>query len=205
MQSILMLNIHDYNLITVVWNVFLALIPCWIVYYTAKSVGNKKWNKMKKQKIGFILLFLIWLFFFPNTAYLFTIVRHLVNYCDDLTKYRVCLDGSWKVMFFFVYSAIGIPTFYYGLNKMERLFKSMCGKIYATALPIIIIPLTTIAVMFGLYERFNSWDVVFRPFVLLETVASYFTDKVMLVDFVVITALLYIVYYSTQYLLKDEL
>jgi len=184
------------------WNILLALVPCWIVYYLAKGVGNKKWKDLKNQKIIFIILFLLWLFMLPNTAYLFFIVRHLVNYCDDFDKYRVCLDGSWKVMFFFVYAAIGIPTFYYGLNRMERLFKSMCGKIYATFLPIIVIPMTSIAVMFGLYERFNSWDILFRPIDLLKTVTTYFTEIYLLTDFLVITVCLYFIYYITSYLIK---
>lgn len=202
MQSILMLNIHDYNLIMIVWNILLAIIPCWIVFRMTKSVGKKRWENLGKQKIAFIILFLIWLFFMPNTAYLLFIPRHLVNYCTDFDMYRVCADGSWKVLFFFTYAAIGIPTFYYALNKMKKLFNSMCGKIYATFLPIIAIPLTTIAVMFGLYERFNSWDVVFRPLILLRTVGSYFTNSVMLIDFVVITILLYTIYYSTLFTIK---
>lgn len=195
MQSLLLLNIHGYNIVMIVWNILLALIPCWIVYYAAKSVGKRKWKQLKRDKFSFAILFLLWLFMLPNTAYLFFIVRHLVNYCDDFDRYRVCLDGSWKVLFFFTYAAIGLPTFYYGLNKMEKLFKSMCGKIYATYLPIIVIPLTTIAVMFGLYERFNSWDVILRPLGLLRTVGSYFTDMIMLTDFLVITVCLYFIYY----------
>ena len=204
MEVLLQLNIHGYNLLMIPWNILLAAIPCWIVFQMAKSVGKKKWEKLGRQKIAFIILFLLWLFFFPNTAYLLTIVRHLVNYCDDFDRYRVCLDGSWKVMFFFVYAAIGLPTFYYGLRKMEQLFKSMCGNIYATFLPIIAIPLTTIAVMFGLNSRYNSWDVVFRPIDLLKTVTTYFTEITLLTDFLVITALLYTIYYSINYILKYQ-
>ncbi|MBU0728065.1 DUF1361 domain-containing protein [Patescibacteria group bacterium] len=198
MEALLQLNIHGYNLIMVPWNIFLALIPCIVAYYMTKGVGKRGWEKLGNQKIAFVLLFLFWLFFFPNTAYLFMIVRHLVNYCDDFDKYRVCLDGSWKVMFFFVYAAIGIPTFYYALNKMEKLFRSMCGKAYATALPIFVIPITTIAVMFGLYSRYNSWDVLFRPTELLKTVTTYFTEIHLLTDFIVITVILYLIYYVTR-------
>ena len=203
MQSILQLNIHGYNLIMIPWNIFLAIIPCIVVYYLAKGAGKKKWKDLKIHKLTFILIFLIWLFFLPNTAYLFMIPRHLVDYCSDYDKYRACLDGSWKVMFFFTYAAIGLPTFYYSLRKMERLFRSMCGKIYATLLPIIVIPLTSIAVMFGLYERFNSWDVVFHPCELFSTAGSYFTEVHLLTDFLVFTVLLYFIFYLTRFLLKD--
>jgi uncharacterized membrane protein len=206
MQFIILLRIHGYNLIMIPWNIFLALTPCWIVYYTAKSVGKKKWENLKWRQPAFILIFLIWLFAFPNTAYLFVIPRHLVNYCDNFDKYRVCLDGgSWIVMFFVTYALTGLPTFYYGLNRMERLLKSMCGKIYAIFLPIIVIPLTSIAVMFGLYERFNSWDVISRPCELMKTVAFYFTDSAMLTDFLGFTICLYFIFYLTRYLLRDGL
>jgi uncharacterized membrane protein len=203
MQSLLLLNIHDYNLIMIPWNILLALVPCWVVYYAAKSVGKKKWKDLKGHQLAFMLIFLVWLFMLPNTAYLFMIPRHLVNYCQNFDEYRACLDGgSWVVMFFFTYALIGLPTFYYGLRKMEQLFKSMCGKIYATLLPIIVIPLTSIAVMFGLYGRYNSWDTVFHPCELFRTFISYFTDLVLLVDFLIITICLYLIYYVSRYLLK---
>ena len=203
MQSIILLNIHGYNLIMIPWNIFLALVPCLIVYCAAKSVGKKKWKDLKGQQIAFMIIFLIWLFFFPNTAYLFMIPRHLVNYCDNFDQYRACLTGgSWVVMFFFTYALIGLPTFYYGLNKMEKLFRSMCGRIYADLLPVIVIPLTSIAVMFGLYERYNSWDVIVRPCELLRTVGSYFTEIYLLIDFLAITVCLYFIYYITSYLIK---
>ena len=198
MQTIILLNIHGYNLIMIPWNILLALVPCWIVFYAAKSVGKKKWKDLKNERFAFMAIFLIWLFALPNTAYLFMIPRHLVNYCRNFDEYRACLDGgSWIVMFFLTYALIGLPTFYYGLRKMEQLFKSMCGKIYAAFLPIIVIPLTSIAVMFGLYGRYNSWDVIFHPGKLLRTIGSYFTDMVMLTDFVVFTVLLYVIYYVT--------
>jgi uncharacterized membrane protein len=202
LQYIIQLNIHGYNIFMIPWNIFLAIIPCLVAYYSAKAVRKKKWKDLKGQQLAFMLIFLFWLFMFPNTAYLFMIPRHLVNYCRNFDTYRVCLDGgSWLVMFFSAYALIGLPTFYYALNKMERLFRSMCGKIYAVFLPIIVIPLTSIAVMFGLYERFNSWDVIFRPCELIRTVTSYFTDPRMIADFLGFTACLYLIYYITRYAL----
>ncbi|MBU0577005.1 DUF1361 domain-containing protein [Patescibacteria group bacterium] len=199
MEYILQLDIHGYPLLMIPWNIILALVPCAIVYYLAKGVGKKKWKQLKNDRFAFMLIFLIWLFVLPNTAYLFMIPRHLVNYCDNLSMYRVCLDGSWLVMFFFAYALIGLPTFYYGLNKMVRIFKTMCGDLAAKLLPIFTIPLISIAVMFGLYSRYNSWDVVFRPNCLLKTVASYFSETHLLIDFVVFTLGLYLIYYVTRY------
>ena len=185
----------------VFWNVFLALVPCFTAYYLAKSVGRKKWKKLENNQLVFILIFLFWLLMLPNTAYLFAIVRHLVNYCDDFDCYRVCVEETWMVMFFFVYALIGVPTFYYALNKMSRLFETVFNKFSAVLLPIIIIPLTSIGVMFGLFERYNSWDILTRACDILRTMIGYFTDLHQLLNFSAFTLSLYIIYYGTEYVL----
>jgi uncharacterized membrane protein len=201
MNFLFSLSINKYNILTIFWNILLALIPCITVYYLTLTVKRKKWNDFKgSEKVSFILIFLFWLFMFPNTAYLFTIVRHLVNYCEHYDKYRVCAEGTtWMVMFFFTYSAIGLPTFYYALKKMTDVFKLLFNQMSATVLPIIVIPLTAIGVMFGLFERFNSWDLLLNPLGILRTTFGYFTDANLLINFLIFTISLYLIYYGSGY------
>jgi len=201
MNFIFSLSINKYNILTIFWNIFLAIIPCITVYYLALSVKRQKWHDFKGgDKVFFILIFLFWIFMFPNTAYLFTIVRHLVDYCQHYDKYRVCSEGSsWMVMFFFTYSLIGLPTFYYALKKMSEVFKKSFNEMSATVLPIIIIPLTAIGVMFGLFERFNSWDVLINPLSVLNTATRYFIDLNLLTNFLIFTISLYLIYYGCDY------
>ena len=201
MQIIFSLSINKYNILTIFWNVFLALIPCITVYYLALSVKRKKWHAFKAgEKISFVLIFLFWLFMFPNTAYLFFIVRHLVNYCQHYDKFRVCSEGNtWMVMFFFTYSVIGIPTFYYALNKMADVFRKLFNRTSATVLPIIVIPLTAIGVMFGLFERFNSWNILLNPLNILSVAFSYFTDLNLFINFLIFTICMYLIYYGSGY------
>ena len=205
MEYIFSLEINKYKILAIFWNVFLALIPCVIAYYMSRAAGGKKWVKLKTgYKIYFIPLFLFWLFMFPNTAYLFTIVRHLVDYCEDYDKYRVCAGQMWMVMFFFTYSLIGLPTFYYALKKMSVLFKKSFNKAVAAALPLIVIPLTSIGVMFGLFERFNSWDILVRPSIVFNATISYFSDTSLLTDFLVFTICLYLIYYAIDHLMQEK-
>jgi len=201
MNFLLTLSINKYNILTIFWNVFLALIPCITVYYLALTVKRKKWHDFKvSEKISFVLIFLFWLFMFPNTAYLFTIVRHLVNYCQHYDKYRVCSEGNtWMVMFFFTYSAIGLPTFYYALKKMADVFKLLFNRMTATVFPIVVIPLTAIGVMFGLFERLNSWDILFNPLSLSRIAFGYFTDLNLFTNFLIFTISLYLIYYGSGY------
>jgi len=190
------MEINGYYLIFVLWNIFLALLPCWAVYFLIQH------RKFQRNRLIFGLVFLFWLAMLPNTAYLFLMVRHLVDYCADYDKYRVCQTGSWMVMFFFTYALIGLPTFYYALGKMTELVGKKWGTRVKRLFPLVVIPLTSIGLMFGLYERFNSWDILRRPWSLLETTAGYFDTCYLTTDFLVFTFALYLIYYLTDFFWK---
>jgi len=198
------ISINKYNVLIIFWNIFLALIPCIVVFYTAKIIRNRKWNNFNVyDKIAFILIFFFWLIVLPNTAYLFLIVRHLVNYCHHFDKYRVCEEGTtWIVIFFFTYALIGLPTFYYALNKMAFVFKKVFNKLISLILPIVVIPLTIIGVMLGLFERFNSWDILIHPFNILRAGFGYFTDANLFFNYLVLTLSLYLIYYGFDYFIS---
>ncbi|MFH0838000.1 MAG: DUF1361 domain-containing protein [Patescibacteria group bacterium] len=190
------MEINNYELILVLWNIFLALLPCWAVYFLIQH------KKLAKKPLVFALVFLFWLAMLPNTAYLFFMVRHLVDYCADYDKFRVCQTGSWKVMFFFTYALIGLPTFYYALSKMTDIVGKKWGMRVRRLFPLVVIPLTSVGLMFGLYERFNSWDILRRPWSLLERVAHYFDTCHLTTDFLVFTFALYLIYYLTDFFWK---
>ncbi len=197
MTFLIQLNIHGYNILTIFWNIFLALLPCLTVYYLAKSVGKKKFKQFKIIEIvAFILIFLFWFFFFPNTAYLFADIRHLVDYCTDWDAYRVCKEETWMVFFFFTYALAGVPTLYYALKKMSVLLGNVFFDKLRIIFPLIMIPLTSIGVMFGLWERFNSWNIINQPLSLFKTGFSYFTDATLFFNFFILTICMYIIYYG---------
>ena len=198
MEFLFSLSINKYKVLAIFWNIFLAVIPVITVYYLALATKRKQWKQLKAlDRSIFVFAFLFWLFMFPNTAYLFTIVRHLVNYCFDFDKYRVCAEGTmWMSMFFFTYALIGLPTFYYALKKMSQVCENVFSALFGTLLPVIVIPLTSIGVLFGLFERFNTWDLLTRPWSVVQTGFSYFTDLNLFFNFLVFTISFYLIYYG---------
>ncbi len=204
MTQLLLLKIHDYHILTIPWNIFLALAPCLIVYFLAKVIKNKHWASLTNiDCISFVLIFLYWLFYFPNTAYLLMVPRHLVDYCADWDVNRICMNQSWMVIFFVTYGFIGIPTFYYALKKMSLIF----GKIFNLKLqqitPLTIIPLTSIGIMLGLSpERFNTWEIITNPINILKVSLGYFTDKILFFNFLAFTICLYLIYYGIDFFIK---
>jgi uncharacterized membrane protein len=188
------------------WNTALIITPCVIVYYMAKSKDLARFKRMKwGARFSLLVLFLIWLMFFPNTAYQFTIVRHLVNLCTDYNKYRVCAEESWQVMMFFTYACFGLPAFYYSLNKMGQVTTKVFGKIAGAALPYVIIPLTSIGMLLGLYQRYNSWNLLNKPQRILYAVSNYFTQTTPFLNWLFFTACLFIIYYASDYLIRRNL
>lgn len=186
------MEVNAYSVAYILWNIFLALVPCWLVYFLSQH------KKLLKKPLLLWPILALWLFMLPNTAYLFLMPRHLLDYCADYNAYRVCQTaGSWQVMFFSAYALIGLPTFYYALNKMSRLLKLKW-------LPLAVIPLTGVGLMFGLYERFNSWDILSKPVILLQVAASYFLNAAMLKDLLIFTGLLFVIYYVSEFFIKHD-
>ncbi len=197
LNSILSITINDYYVATFFWNIFLALIPCYMAYRLSKKYYLKKWSNISTyNQLIFIIIFLLWLFFLPNTAYLLTDVRHLANYCDNLDpSLRVCKQQAWIVPLFFTYAAIGIPTFYYALNRMTFVIGKMFGKFFRIIFPIVLIPLSSLGLMLGLVGRFNSWNVIYDPLSVARVAFSYFSDSAMLLNWFAYTLMLFFIYY----------
>lgn len=197
MNLIFGLNIHGYTILGIFWNLLLILIPCFTVYGMAVAVGERKWKVLGGlEKAVFAALFLYWLFWFPNTAYQFMIPRHLADYCTHFDKNRVCDTGSWLVPFFFVYALAGLPAFYYALNRMEGLLASVFSLRLSKGFAFLMIPLTTLGVMLGLFERANSWEVLTHPLSLVAITIGYSQNVDMLMFFGIFTVSLYLIYYG---------
>lgn len=195
-DSILAIAVNRYPLVMVPWNVFLALIPCFLAWKMG-GMFKSKWSALDlKDRLGFILIFLFWLFFLPNTVYLITMVRHLLDHCSDYDPLiRVCREEAWMEAFFFLYALIGVPTFIYALKKMSNLVGRLFNRLTATFFPIILIPITTLGLFFGLFDRLNSWDVVAHPIAIIRIGLGYFADFRLVWNFMFYTATLYLIYY----------
>lgn len=196
LENLLKLNIIGYSVPYFFWNIFLAVIPCYLAYKAKKIADGNKWgNLMTQKKTILIFIFLVWFFFFPNAPYLFTDIRHLVDYCANPGPLNTCPEKAYLVPLFFTYALVGIPTFYYGLHKMSEVLKTVFNPKIGKHFPIIMIPITAIGLMLGLVERFNSWEVISSPLSILKVAASYVHDPIMLLNLGSYTLMMYLIYY----------
>lgn len=103
------------------------------------------------------------------------------------------------VFFFFTYAAVGIPTFYYALKKMTLVLGRVFTKKMALLFPVVMIPFTSFGLLLGLFERFNTWDMLIRPVPVLSTALGYLGNEQDLFNIVFFSVILYIIYYGTDY------
>jgi len=205
MEALLTWRVNDYYVAVFFWNIFLALLPCLIAWRLSTVYYLKKWTNISLlNKMLFVVTFLIWFFFFPNTAYLITDIRHLAGYCDHLDYYRACPAQAWVVPLFFAYALAGVPTFCYALKKMTLVLEKLFGKTVQRIFPVLMIPVTAMGLMLGLVARFNSWEVALKPWNILLAAYAYLTDETMLINIGAYTAMLFLVYYGVDFLWKKR-
>jgi uncharacterized membrane protein len=187
-------SVNHYQFFTIVWNILLIIIPLGIYFFL-----DYYWLKTKlikiKEKITAVILFIFWLLFFPNAAYLISDVRHLLNYCPADSPYQVCLDNAWMIIFFFTYSILGWVSFYYLLKSMSILIGKIFGKIWSDIFAVLMVPLSSLGLLLGLLNRFNSLDVILYPQQFLKTLWLYVSNINYLLNWLVFTLFLYLLYF----------
>lgn len=205
LHDFLNLTINGYHLGDVFWNLTLVLLTYYL-FFASQYVIKK--SKKTWRALLFWPIFTVWYLFLPNTLYLVTDVRHLLDYCPRNSYLDVCLHGAWMIFFFFIYALIGWLTFYHLMEKMFELLETNYGKIIAKIFrhfSLIIMPL---AVLLGLLNRLNSWQIFTAPSVVAHNILAYFTQWRYLQQWLSIVLIVYLMYYATKlmihYLLKNH-
>ncbi|MBI2459614.1 MAG: DUF1361 domain-containing protein [Parcubacteria group bacterium] len=187
--------INDYQLLTVVWNIFLVLLPL-VFYIFLKSYWRRTGLVRFSQRAAAAVLFIFWLLFFPNTAYIITDVRHLLNYCPPDSPNQVCSANAWMIIIFFTYASFGWVSFYYLLKLMSNLADEMFNRPSPGLFAALLIPLTSLGVLIGLLNRFNSWDIFLFPLWFLRVFSLYFSNLNYFMDWLIFTFFLYLLYFA---------
>lgn len=140
-----------------VWNMFLALVAfdfAALVYFV-------------KQPIIKLFLALFWLFFYPNTFYMLTDIVHM-----NFTSTVLWEKTSLILYMLFVSSILfGVLS---GTESVKVMFKSFKVTSYPLRLALIcaLSVISSFAIHIGRYARLNSWDILTRPRVVIEELAS---------------------------------
>jgi uncharacterized membrane protein len=173
------------NFIFLVWNLTLA----WISYTLATFV------RVDLSKRKFIMIFLPWLLFFPNAAYLVTDILHVDN--------RPPIPLWYDSVIFFIFAWLGIMLASLGLLRMHRYVEKRYNKITGILFVVSTALVSAFGIYLGRFERWNSWDVLRSPMPLLQNIVDIWVDLPRTTEPLYFTAVFGAVILTTYYVVRE--
>lgn len=137
------------HFVFLVWNLFLAIIPYAITHFLTVKPA---WIE---PKLKFIVVFVVWLLFIPNSFYILTDLYHL----NDQNIVPAWFDLLLIISFAWNGLMLGILS----VRQMEKIVEAML--LYKNEILFLypVMWLNALGVYIGRYMRFNSWDVITNP------------------------------------------
>lgn len=135
------------------WNLLLAVIPLFL---------GRRLYRTGKCSFKAMALFIGWLLFFPNTAYLVTDILHFTERPPVPLWFDILLVSSaaWNGLLLFIVSLLQTEKWLVQYTIFRRFpFTGM----------LMLLMLCAYGIYLGRFLRFNSWDVLITPCNLLHT------------------------------------
>lgn len=158
-----------------IWNFFLAWLPA------GAAVALDGLTLLRKGAAKIILtggMGLLWLFFFPNSAYVVTDLLHVFRTYGFDPRQRFWNDiGFWHQLLPMLLAAVlGLLIACASLYSVHKLVTRAYGRPTGAAFAAVVLLLSSFGIYMGRFVRWNSWDVVFDPFMLLRDMRDLFSD-----------------------------
>jgi uncharacterized membrane protein len=145
-----------------IWNLFLAWLP--LVF---ALLACRKFDQTARSSWSFHGLALAWLLFFPNAPYIFTDLIHLTrrfhSFWVDLVLILSC-------------ALTGLVLGFLSLFLMQGVVARLYGRTLSWVFVAIVAGLSGFGIYLGRFLRFNSWDVVVKPFALWRGIGNWAAD-----------------------------
>ncbi len=140
-----------------VWDLFLAWIPCWL------AIAIHVLHGRGTRAVALILLGIGWLLFLPNAFYLLTEFVHLQHWHVRLD------DEYWFDLMLMVGVAWnGLWLGFTSIFAVQQVVEDRLGSRVGWCLAVAALLLGSFGVSLGRFQRFNSWDVIGKPLSLAE-------------------------------------
>jgi uncharacterized membrane protein len=147
-----------------VWNLFLAGVP--LIASTSLRHANNRQSASLLQ-IG---LFGLWLLFLPNAPYILTDLLHLTAASPVPAWYDLALLLSC--------AGTGLLLGYLSLSDIHGIVDKKFGTFAGWIVALSSLVLSGFGIYLGRFLKWNSWDVLVRPTILLELVDGFLHPSV---------------------------
>lgn len=158
-----------------IWNTFLAWIPAGlaVILDLISLMKTRLWKSLMWLGTG-----AVWLFFYPNAAYMVTDLLHPFARYPVSASHRFWWDMLfWDHLFTVLLVAlIGLALGSVSLGSVHGLVRRTFGRVAGWVFAIGVLLISSFGVYLGRFIRFNSWDILHHPFQLLKDIAVYFSS-----------------------------
>jgi len=174
---------HDHRYTFLYWNLFLAWVPLIAAAFAFA---------LARRGVGTLVgvLVAVWLLFFPNAPYVLTDFIHLHGNGPSPIWYDALMLSS------FAWTALMLG--FVSLYLIHAIIAQRAGAAVGWIVVVCVLGLGSFGVYLGRFARFNSWDVVTRPHLVLSVIRqeidSPLHDPKMVVALLVLTASLLVGY-----------
>ncbi|HEX7057287.1 MAG TPA: DUF1361 domain-containing protein [Bacilli bacterium] len=177
------------------WNLFLAWLPYALAVLANRLFGGEK----TARKGGFLPLTLVWLFFYPNAAYMLTDLYHLV----DISFWKAQITLWYDLNMLVLYALLGLFLGFFSFYPIYRIWRRFYGGASARLFFFGTHLLCGVGIYLGRFLRWNSWDVLLRPADVLAETASAIVQTPQSLGFVLFMTLILLFFNGTLFILAN--
>ena len=189
----------DYKFL--IWNLFLAWIPLILSISIGYIYAFHKRSVFRK--IYLLFLGLIWVAVYPNCPYIITDyihlsgIRYYISNIGYTMNFILWYDFIMISLFILTGFLLGFISLYMVQTLLTDRFNKWIGSIFVGG----VLFLSSFGIYLGRFIRWNSWDIVFKPKILIDSILN--NSNVYAVEFTISFGLfLILIYFALNYLTK---
>ena len=186
MESILTnaLEVFDRHSGWIVWNLFLAFIPLVLSLWLFLRPNGRR-------NLLWWIVFAIFIVFLPNASYLLTDIIHLIEAIR--AGYSIWITTLIFIPLHLLAITIGWEAYVISVINQSYYLKKHGARNFILTSELITHALSAVGIFVGRFRRFNSWDLMTKPDILLSSTIDDLTTKkpllVIAITFIVLTIL----------------
>lgn len=198
MESILANALDAFNQHSgwIVWNLFLAFIPLVLSFWLFTKSRIRPKNRQVRRSLLWWLGFVVFISFLPNAPYLLTDIIHLIEAIR--AGYSIWITTLIFIPLHVFAIFLGWEAYVISLINQSRYLEKQGAKKFVFVSEILVHALCAVGIYLGRFLRFNSWDIVTQPNVLIVSTLDNLTDKKPLLVIIITFAVLTILYWLTK-------
>lgn len=145
---------HSFFLLFLAWNLFLAFIPYSMTFWLTARKSTQKY-----KLLGW---FGLWLLFLPNAPYIITDFIHLTHLESNLFILDTLVISAFAIS--------GLLFYLISVHDMKQLFQKNFSEKLTNIIFVLVPFLCGFGIYLGRFLRWNSWDIIQRPDVLVRDI-----------------------------------